>query len=279
MPGRWRIQYDERTKQGRLCVEQARNNPLFLRGALPRDVVVEFDAYAQEKDGDVKIELFTDGRFHATGYVLVHGGWHNAMSIIDRLGEHNRDCRGKEQNQPANCRRWTRKQKVVMKKRHHWKVVRHDNKLMWYLDGKLFMRYDDPQPLEGKGHGFFAFSNWIAHVCYDNLSIRAYTPPLQKKSSAAPLVAPAKAAPIPRAVEPEPKAPTPQPVQEAPKAQPAPPLRAKFLLQNRQPVMLNPNRSNILRIHPNRLGNYGIQQLRNPIGTSPGLQIKRSKTK
>ncbi len=279
MAGRWRIQYDERTKQGRLCVEQARNNPLFLRGALPRDVVVEFDAYAQEKDGDVKIELFTDGRFHATGYVLVHGGWNNAMSIIDRLGEHNRDCSAKEQNTRAHCRRWTRREKVVLQKRHHWKVIRHGEKLLWYLDGKLFMRYDDPQPLEGKGHQFFAFSNWIAHVCYDNLTIRPYTPKTVQKETPSP--SRASATPVRTAVSPSPAPvvpsdPTPAPPVDPPPVFVAPPVvRSGAILVPAQPhVRIQPN-TKILRLHnADRFRHLGIQRLQTPIQARPALQVQ-----
>ena len=34
-----------------------------------------------------------------------------------------------------------------------------------------FLSYDDPQPLEGKGHEYFAFDNWDSDLWFDNLSI------------------------------------------------------------------------------------------------------------
>ncbi len=176
MIGRWNISFKNGGNDGKLCVEQARNNPLFLKGTLPRNVVVEFDAWAYEKAGDVKIEIFNDGKFHASGYVLIHGGWNNRLSIIDRLDEHNKNCPWKKQRLQQNCRRWKRGG-PVKNRRYHWKVVRYGTKLTWYLDGKFFMDYDDPNPLEGKGHEHFAFSNWIAYVCFDNLTIRKYDPP------------------------------------------------------------------------------------------------------
>lgn len=280
MAGRWRIQFDERTKQGRLCVEQARNNPLFLRGTLPRDVVVEFDAYAQEKDGDVKIELFTDGRFHATGYVLAHGGWHNAMSIIDRLGEHNRDCSAKEQNARANCRRWTRREKVIIGKGHHWKVIRHGEKLLWYLDGKLFMRYDDPQPLEGKGHQFFAFSNWIAHVCFDNLTIRPYTPETAQKEAPAPSPARVLVTPSPTPVPSTPSDPAssdPAPSDPAPAFVAPSAVRSGAVLVPAQPQIRVQSNPQPLRLHnADRFRHLGIQRLQTPLQARPALQDRKS---
>lgn len=174
-PGRWKIQYDTKTQTGQLCVWQARNMPLFLRGKLPRNVVIEFDAWAKQGEGDVKIELFTDGKYHATGYVLIHGGWNNSWSIIDRLDEHNPNCRAHEAHQKTNCRRVMRGGPVAQK-RYHWKVVRFGDTVEWFLDGKLYLRYPDPMPLEGSAHQFFAFSNWIAHVCFDNLQIKEYVP-------------------------------------------------------------------------------------------------------
>ncbi len=178
-PGRWWIEYSSTKRDGRLCAEQAQNLPLFLKRTLPDEVVVEFDAWAEESEGDVKIEIFTDGRFHATGYVLIHGGWHNRFSIIDRLDEHNKD------------RRWVRGGPVKGRK-YHWKVVRRlerDKKtgrligiLEWFLDGKLFLSYLDRQPLLGQSHKYFAFSNWNARICFDNLKIYAYRRPETKAS-------------------------------------------------------------------------------------------------
>ncbi len=169
-PGRWWIEYSATMRSGRLCGEMAQNLPLFLRARLPKEVVIELDAWAEEDEGDVKIEIFNDGFFHATGYVLIHGGWHNTYSIIDRLGEHNED------------RRWKRGGPKKGKK-YHWKVIRRferDSKgntvgiIEWYIDGQLFLTYRDPEPLVGEKHEYFAFGNWNAKTCFDNLSIERY---------------------------------------------------------------------------------------------------------
>ena len=38
-------------------------------------------------EGDVRAELFGDGTDHGSGYVLVHGGWGNTLSVLARLAE------------------------------------------------------------------------------------------------------------------------------------------------------------------------------------------------
>jgi len=160
--GRWRISYNNQTHDGRLCVDNTRNNPLFLNLKLPRNVVVEFDAWAMENEGDVKVEIFTDGKLHATGYVLIHGGWNNRISIIDRLDEHNKNRRRRGGG-------------PVRGRKYRWKITRHGDTVNWYIDGKFFMKYKDPKPLEGKKHGFFAFSNWKSHICFDNLRVAEFS--------------------------------------------------------------------------------------------------------
>ena len=83
-------------KDGRLSVSQGMNRPVWLQKRLPQDVEIELDVLSMSPDGDIKIELFGDGksfdpdgnRYDPTGYVFAFGGWNNRMSIIGRLGEH-----------------------------------------------------------------------------------------------------------------------------------------------------------------------------------------------
>ena len=49
---------------------------------------VEFDVRSESPEGDIKVEMFGDGLNHSSGYVLIHGGWNNSISIISRLDEH-----------------------------------------------------------------------------------------------------------------------------------------------------------------------------------------------
>ena len=147
----------------------AHNHPLWLRKKLPRDVRVEFDAWSNSSAGDIKIELFGDGhsydpdagRYMATGYEVIFGGWYNSKSIIARLDEHGKDMA--ERVEP----------KVVVGKHYHWKIERVGSKVSWWIDDMQtpFLVYDDPHPLEGPGHEFFGFNNWEADTWFDNLVI------------------------------------------------------------------------------------------------------------
>ena len=46
--------------------------------------------------------------------------------------------------------------------------MRTNGTLQWFLDGELFMQYEDPEPLRGK---WFGFNDWEAPVAFDNLAI------------------------------------------------------------------------------------------------------------
>ena len=66
-----------RTENGWLLSPGVKNNPLWLKASLPNDVAVEFDVKSMSPEGDIKMEIFGDGTDHASGYVLIHGGWNN----------------------------------------------------------------------------------------------------------------------------------------------------------------------------------------------------------
>lgn len=159
-------------KDGALSTQGGYNHPLWLRKKLPRDVQIEFDCWSNTKDGDIKVEVFGDGSFHAknrgsymaTGYVLVMGGWKNRKSILARRNEHG--AQGKDlvaRTQP----------KVVTGKKYRWKIVRRGSRITWWVDdmNTPFLDFDDPNPLEGPGHEYFAFSNWESDSWFDNLKI------------------------------------------------------------------------------------------------------------
>jgi hypothetical protein len=155
--GHWRI------ARGELWAPAVKNNPLWLELRLARDVAIEFDARSEtatgSRPGDIKFEVFGDGREHASGYVCVFGGWGNAISVIARLDEHGAD------------RRERRDVKVEPGRTYHMRVERRGRVLRWLVDGAPFLDYDDPRPLEGEGHDRFAFSGWEADLFFDNLRI------------------------------------------------------------------------------------------------------------
>jgi hypothetical protein len=57
-------------------------------------------------------------------------------------------------------------------KKYHWRIERRGSLLRWFIDGQLFMEFDDPFPLEGKGHDRFGFSNWESQLYFDNLRVQ-----------------------------------------------------------------------------------------------------------
>ena len=148
---------------GELWSPEAKNNPLWLQMRLTRDVAVEFDARSEtatgDRPGDIKFEIFGDGRDHASGYVCIFGGWGNTTSVIARLDEHGTD------------RKERRDRKVEPGRTYHMRVERRGSVLRWYVDGEPFLEYDDPRPLAGRGHDRFGFSGWAADLFFDNLRI------------------------------------------------------------------------------------------------------------
>jgi hypothetical protein len=158
-----------RIEAGRLHVSQAYNHPLWLQQPLPPDVVVELDVMSNSPSGDIKIELFGDGKsfdpdrgtYNPTGYVFVFGGWNNQLSIIGRLGEHEEGVMVKR-TEP----------KVVPGQVYHWMISRRGGQIDWSIDGQPFLSYSDPDPLVGETHKFLAITNWQVDVFFDNLALR-----------------------------------------------------------------------------------------------------------
>lgn len=159
-----------RVVDGALSTKGAFNHPLWLRKTLPKAVVVEIDAWSNSPDGDIKIELFGDGRSHArdrgqytsSGYVFVMGGWSNTKSLIAKGNEH-----GKELVSRTTP-------KVEIGKRYHWKIVRQGTKITWYVDDMEtpFLTLEDPAPYDGAAHAYLGFNNWESDSWFDNLVIR-----------------------------------------------------------------------------------------------------------
>jgi hypothetical protein len=158
-----------RLEAGKLHVSLAYNHPVWLKQRLPDDVVVDVDVMSKSPSGDIKIELFGDGKsfdpdrgeYNPTGYVFIFGGWNNQLSIIGRLGEHEEGVMVKR-TEP----------KVVPGQSYHWTISRKGGQIDWAIDGEPFLSYTDAQPLTGEGHGFLGITNWQADVFFDNLQLR-----------------------------------------------------------------------------------------------------------
>lgn len=180
--GHWRVVQDQ--GGGQLLSPGVKNNPLWLNASLPNDVRVEFDVKSMSPEGDVKVEIFGDGSDHASGYVLIHGGWNNSISIIARLDEHGPSLASLQAKaggqdlvasgvyqQDTRVRAEASPFRVDIGRTYHWMIERRGKTLSWFIDGQPFMRFDDPLPLTGKGHDRFGFSSWEAQLYFDNLSI------------------------------------------------------------------------------------------------------------
>lgn len=157
-------------KQGALNARGLHNHPLWLRAKLPHNVRIEFDCWSNEPRGDLKVEVFGDGHSYdpdaggynnVTGYEVIFGGWYNTKSIIAKGDEHGGNVVARTAP------------KVVPKQHYHWKLERRGKTLTWWIDNdpQPFLTYDDPQPLEGNGHEYFAFNNWETDTWFDNLVI------------------------------------------------------------------------------------------------------------
>ena len=154
---------------GQVTAKGAHNHPLWLRRKLPRNARIEFDAWSTEARGDIKVEIYGDGqsydpdggRYTATGYEVIFGGWYNTKSIIARMDEH-----GTQMAQRADV-------KVIPGKHYHWRIERTVGTIKWFIDDmeKPFLEYVDPHPLEGAGHEYFALNNWETDTWFDNLVI------------------------------------------------------------------------------------------------------------
>ncbi len=183
----WRATGDHwRSEGGAVRGEGAHNHPLWLRRRLPRDARIEFDAWSDSPTGDLKVEVWGDGASHATqasytatSYVIIFGGWSNRYNVIARMDEH------------APDRRQRVGPPVEMGRHYHFTIERRGRfldqfgfayefvssterrgrVLRWSIDGAPMLEWDDPEPLAGPGHEYFAFNDWEVPVHFDNLVI------------------------------------------------------------------------------------------------------------
>ena len=166
-----------RVENGKLCGKGAHNHPVWLNRTLPINARIEFDAVAYGDDGDLKCEVWGDGRSFATGtsytnatsYLAILGGWHNTLHVLARLNEHGQDRKelpvDKNSDDP-------RERPVVKGQTYHFKIERTDGKTVHFsVDGLEYHKWTDPSPLVGQGHDHFGFNEWEAKVCFDNVKV------------------------------------------------------------------------------------------------------------
>jgi hypothetical protein len=160
-----------RVADGALNARGAHNHPLWLARKLPHgNLQIDLEAWSTTPDGDIKIEVFGDGRsfdadgnrYTATGYVLVFGGWKNSKSILARLDEHGDQMAARTTP------------KVEPNRRYRWRIIRRGDTIEWFIDDMAtpFLRFQDPKPLAGAGHEYLAFNNWETDTWFDTLVIK-----------------------------------------------------------------------------------------------------------
>jgi hypothetical protein len=164
-------------EDGKLCGAKAHNHGVWLQRTLPVNARIEFDAVSDDQDGDLKSEVWGDGRSAATGisytnatsYLTIFGGWHNTLHKLARLNEHGTDAKeikiDKNSDDP-------REQPVTAGQVYHFKVERTDGKTVrWSVNGVEYLNFPDSNPLVGFGHDHFGFNDWEAKVCFDNVKV------------------------------------------------------------------------------------------------------------
>lgn len=168
---RWKID------DGRLCARGARNRGVWLSRPLPENARIEFDAIAEAPDGDLKAELWGDGKSGATGasytnatsYLVILGGWKNTKHVLARLDEHGADRLEINVDPDSDDER---ARAVAPGQPYRFRAERVDGKtLTWSVNGTEYLELADPEPLVGAGHEHLGFNEWDAPVCFDNVRI------------------------------------------------------------------------------------------------------------
>jgi hypothetical protein len=170
-PGAWRIE------GGKLCGRGAHNHGVWMTKPIPINARIEFEAMSDAEDGDLKAEVWGDGRSYAKGisyndatsYLTILGGWKNTLHAVARLDEHGKDRKeiktSKDTDDP-------REKPALRGHTYRFKIERTDGKtLRWSVDDLEYIRYEDPTPLAGIGHDHFGFNDWESKVCFDNVKV------------------------------------------------------------------------------------------------------------
>jgi hypothetical protein len=164
-------------ENGRLCGEHAKNHGVWLNKVLPVNARIEFTAYAESQEGDLKAEFWGDGQSHATAisytnatsYLAILGGWKNKYHVLAKQNEHGSD-RKQIVIDPASDD--PKEKPVVAGQGYRFTIERTDgHTVRWYLNNDELLTYDDPTPLAGMGHDHFGFNDFDVKVCFDSVKV------------------------------------------------------------------------------------------------------------
>lgn len=162
---------------GRLCGQGAKNKGVWLKRRIPVNARIEFDAIAESAVGDLKVEVWGDGRSGATGssytnatsYIAIFGGWKNSKHVLARIDEHGSDRLEIDIDLQSDDER---ERAVASGQSYRFRIERADGRTVtWSVNGTVYFTFDDHDPLVGPGHEFFGFNDWDAPVCFDNLKV------------------------------------------------------------------------------------------------------------
>lgn len=141
------------------------NKGLWLNDVvLPHNVRIEFEATAVKGkratfEGDIKCEFGGEKAEHASGYMIIFGGWKNTVNTIAKQDEHGEGRLAVDS-----------KKKVKEDETYRFSVVRIEGEVKWFLGDQLLLSVKDSSPLYG---GVFGFNNWNSRVYFDNVRVYA----------------------------------------------------------------------------------------------------------
>jgi len=155
--GEWKIE------EGAITSSKAENRNLVLTGVyLPQNGVIELTMWSESEGVDVKFNAWGDGKIHdhGDGYSFILGGWQNRVSVISKLHEHE-----KKRSEERDIR-------LKKGERYRVKIVRKASDIKWFVNDKLFLSYNDEDPLKtDDGFDKLSFGNWRSKVFFDDLKI------------------------------------------------------------------------------------------------------------
>ncbi len=168
---KWRI------TEGRLCGQGAKNKGIWLKRRLPTNARIEFDAIAESPVGDIKVEVWGDGKSgatstsytNATSYIAIFGGWKNSKHVLARIDEHGSDRLEIDIDPTSDDER---ERSVSSGQSYRFRIERADGRtISWSINGTVYFNFADDDPLIGSGHEHIGFNDWEAPVCFDNLKV------------------------------------------------------------------------------------------------------------
>jgi hypothetical protein len=164
---KWKALRPRRPQQGHLA-----------EASPPVNARIEFDAYAESPDGDLKVELWGDGVSGATGnsytnatsYLAILGGWKNTKHVLARLDEHGDDRLEFDDRQEQ--RRRARPSRLAWPGLPLQDRAPMARRVSWSVNGVEYFELSPTRsPSPARGTSTLGFNDWDAPVCFDNLKI------------------------------------------------------------------------------------------------------------